>query len=355
MRVLVTGATGFLGRHLARRLQAEGAEVTVLARDLGKATRVLGDGFDLVSGDLRDATSVGRAVEGVEIVYHIAARRDHWGRPYGEYFDSNVTGTENVLDAARRAKVQKILYCSSVGVHGYDFDYRPVDEAHRYGSRLNYYHKTKMLAEQIVLQSDLPAITVRPGWIYGPNDDGGGVTQMLLKLARGRFALVGSGQNRLQPVFVSDVVEGTIAAARSDRFGEVFTLTGAQATTLREFVAAMARTLRVSAPGWRIPHPLAAFSCYLLEPGWALKNRLLGRELLGDKPLMTRDSLAVVSEDQVFDIGKAQRVLGHTPRVGIEEGLRHTVDWLATTGRLPQGIADRLREASVAGELRTGS
>ena len=347
MRVLVTGATGFVGQHVARRLR-QTSDVIVFARDTAKASRVLGEGFDVAAGDLRDREAIERALNGVDVVYHIAARRDHWGRPYSEYFNANVTGTQNLLDAARAAGTRKIVYCSSVGVLGYGFDYRPVDEAHPYGSKLNYYHETKKLAEETVLRSDLPVVTVRPGWIYGPNDDNGGVTQMLVKLAKKRFALVGSGKNRLHPVYIDDVVDGTIAAAQSEAYGEAFLLLGPLVTTFADYVEAMSRALGVDAPALRVPYAVALLACYALEPAWHVKNRIAGPTILGDKPPMTRDSLAVVAEDQVFDTSKAERVLGHAPKVRIDEGLKRTVDWLATTGRLPTDVTGRLQRQAAS-------
>ncbi len=342
MKVLVTGATGFVGQHVARRLR-QSAEVVVLARDPAKADRVLGSGFSVVQGDLRDRGALERALAGVDVAFHIGARRDHWGRPYSEYYEANVLGTENLLAAARAAGTPKILHCSSVGVHGFDYDYRPVNESHRYGYRLNYYHETKMRAEEIVLRSDLPAVTVRPGWIYGPNDDNGGVTQMLLKIAGRRFAVVGNGQNRLHPVYIDDVVDGIVAAAASERYGEAFLLLGPEVTTLSKFVTAMSDALGVDPPRWRVPYVMALLASYALEPAWHFKNRTIGPGPFGDKPPMTRDSLAVVAEDQLFDISRAEEALGHKPSIGIEQGLQRTVSWLLETQRLPSEVAAGLR------------
>ncbi len=347
MRVLVTGATGFVGQHVARRLRKT-SDVVVLVRDPEKEARVLGDGYDVVQGDLRDGPSIVRALDGVDVVYHIAARRDHWGRPYSEYYAANVTGTQNLLDAVRANGARKIVYCSSVGVYGYDFAYRPVDEAHPFGGKLNYYHETKKLAEELVQKSDLPIVTVRPGWIYGPNDDNGGVTTMLLKIASGRFAIVGSGTNRLHPVYIDDVVDGTIAAGDSEAYGDAFLLLGPEVTTFSGYVESMARALGVAPPRLRIPYHLALLACYGLEPAWTVKNKLLGPSLVGDKPPMTRDSLAVVADDQLFDTSKAARVLGHTPKVSVDDGLRRTVAWLASTGRLPSDIAERVTSETVS-------
>jgi nucleoside-diphosphate-sugar epimerase len=318
------------------------AEVVVLARDPVSARQILGEQVNVLRGDFRDVASLREAFRGVDVLYHIGARRDHWGLPRREYLDSNVLGTQNVLEAAESAGIPKIVYCSSVGVYGYDFQYLPVDEAHPFGTRLSYYHESKRLAEEIVLSSKLPIITVRPGWIYGPNDDNGGVTQMLIKLARRRFAFVGKGGNRIHPVYIDDVVDGIIAAGRSEEYGEAFLLLGPEPLTFEEYVQAMCRALEISAPTLRIPFVVGRLSSYGLEPLWLAKNRILGKKLLGDKPPMTRDTLAGISADRFYDTSKAQRLLGHAPSVGVDEGLGRTVEWLASIGRLPQGIPTRL-------------
>jgi nucleoside-diphosphate-sugar epimerase len=318
------------------------AEVVVLAREPAVARRILGEEVDALQGDFRDPASLREAFRGVDVLYHIGARRDHWGLPRRDYVDSNVLGTRNVLEAAESTGIPKIVYCSSVGVYGYDFQYLPVDEAHPFGTNLSYYHDSKRLAEEIVLSSKLPIITVRPGWIFGPNDDNGGVTQMLIKLARRRFGFVGKGRNRIHPVYIDDVVDGIIAAGRSKEFGETFLLLGPEPLTLEEYVRAMCRALGVPVPTLRIPYAIGRLSCYGLEPLWLAKNRFLGKKLLGDKPPMTRDTLATISVDRLFDTSKAQRLLGHVPSVGVDEGLARTVEWLASVNRLPRGIPARL-------------
>jgi nucleoside-diphosphate-sugar epimerase len=236
-------------------------------------------------------------------------------------------------------------------VHGFDFQYLPVDEAHPYGAKLNYYHETKMRAEEVVLRSGLPAVTVRPGWIYGPNDDNGGVTQMLIKIARHHFAIVGSGSNRLHPVYIDDVVDGIVAAAASERYGEAFLLLGPEVTTLRGFVNSMSEALRVDRVRWRVPYAAALLASYALEPAWHIKNRTIGPDVLGDKPPITRDSLDVVARDQVFDTSRAEAAFGHTPRVDIRDGLERTVSWLSESRRLPSEVAGRIERSAAAGRV----
>ena len=344
MKVLVTGATGFVGQHVAERL-ASSADVAIFARHEDKARAMFGERFEVRRGDLTDASSIDAALDGIDVVYHIAARRDHWGLPYEDYYKANVVGTRTVLEAARRHGTPKIVYCSTVGVYGYDFQYLPVDEAHPFGKNMSYYHKSKALAEEVVRSyPDLPVITVRPGWIYGPNDQWGGVTQMLIKLAKGQFAFVGNGSNTLHPVFIDDIVSGIVAAGESERYGESYLLLGPESITFREYVYAMCDALGAARPRWTLPYHLGLASCFALEPIWLMKNRVLGKKLLGDKPPMTRDTLRGVSAHRCYDTSKATHEIGHTPAVGIKQGLRTTVDWLAGTGRLPASVVERLKE-----------
>jgi nucleoside-diphosphate-sugar epimerase len=308
---------------------------------------MFGDRFEIRAGDLKNAPDVNAAFEGIERVYHIAARRDHWGLPYEDYYNSNVVGTRNVMEAAKAHRTPRIVYCSTVGVYGFDFQYFPVDEAHPYGKNMSYYHKSKMLAEEVVKSyDDLPVITVRPGWIYGPQDEWGGVTQMLIKLSKGQFAFVGSGNNSLHPVFIDDIVSGIVAAGESDRYGESYLLLGPEHTTFRSYVYAMCDALGVEHPKWTIPYAVGLAASYALEPLWLVKNRVAGKKLLGDKPPMTRDTLYGVSSHRFYDTSKATREIGHTPAVSIADGLRRTVEWLAGTGRLPENVARGISERS---------
>jgi nucleoside-diphosphate-sugar epimerase len=343
---MVTGATGFVGGHVARRLMPE-HDVMLFAHDAQKARALFGDAVEIRGGDLRDAAATEAAVRGADVVYHIAARRDHWGLPYRDYYGSNVVGTQNLLDAARKHNTPKIVYCSTVGVYGFDFRYFPVDEAHPYGHNLSYYHKSKMLAEQVVDAAGLPVITVRPGWIYGPGDEWGGVTQMLIKLSRGQFAFVGKGDNSLHPVFIDDIVNGILAAGRSERFGEKYLLLGPEHTTFRNYVYSMCDALDVARPRWTVPYAVGLAASYVLEPAWLAKNRLIGKRRFGDKPPMTRDTLHGVSSHRYYDTSKGSREIGHTPAVTIREGLARTVGWLAGTGRLPEDVARKARERDI--------
>jgi nucleoside-diphosphate-sugar epimerase len=161
---------------------------------------------------------------------------------------------------------------------------------------------------------------------------------MLLKLSNRKFAFVGAGTNRIHPVYVDDVVAGILAAGRSECYGQAFLLLGPEALTFESYVRAMCETLSVDPPRLHIPYALALASCYGLEPLWLMKNRFVGKQLLGDKPPMTRDTLHGVTADRVYDTSKATRLLGHTPNVDVRDGLTRTVDWLVSSGRLKKPL-----------------
>jgi nucleoside-diphosphate-sugar epimerase len=148
-------------------------------------------------------------------------------------------------------------------------------------------------------------------------------------------------------VYIDDVVDGILAAGRSEQYGEKFLLLGPEPITFKNYVLAMCRALDVGPPKLSVPYALAKLACYGLEPAWLVKNRLLGKNVLGDKPPMTRDTLLGVTADRVYDTSKGTRLLGHTPRVGVEEGLRRTVDWLIESGRLPGRTHEQRTPAAV--------
>jgi nucleoside-diphosphate-sugar epimerase len=337
MRILVTGATGFVGRHLIRRLA--GHDVCVLARNPDRAHSILGPDVSVLTGDLRDQESVERACVNAELIYHLGAARDHWGRPYRWYHETNVTGTQNLLSAAARAGTGKIVYCSTVGVYGFDLQYLPVDEQHPYGERLSYYARSKRQAEEIARASGLPVVTVQPGWIYGPEDETGGVTRMLQRLKAGRFAFIGPGRNRIHLVYIDDVVDGLLAAGRSEHHGESFLLLGPQVESFQDTVNAMGEALQAPAPGKHVPYWAGRVSAYGMEGLWLLKNRLLGPDRFGDRPVLTRDTLDGVTTDYFYDTSKAAKLLGHQPKVDLRKGLARTIEWMTASGRLPEGAS----------------
>lgn len=338
MKVLVTGASGFIGQHLTRALAAQGHQVRALVRP--SSGQIVFDGpIQPVPGDLTDAGSLRRAVEGVARVYHLAAIRDRWGLPYDDYHAVNVGGTRHLLDAAARQGA-RFIYCSSVGVLGYpgvlnideSFPYRTQD------GKYNYHH-TKALAEQLALayarEGRLVATVVRPVITYGPGDADGMITKLLTLLAAGRFVPVGSGQNHVHLAYVTDVVRGIILAGESERaMGNVYILPGPRPITMHELIALASAELGRPAPRWHIPLGPAKAAARLFEVLYALQRRLK-LDLLGSEPFLTRDKIDTLAVNRGFNGQRAARDLDYHPTTDYPQGLVQTVTWARQIHLIP--------------------
>lgn len=329
MKILVTGASGFIGQHLTRSLLAQEHQVRTLLRR--SSVRVGLDGATSYIGDLTDAASLRQAVEGVDQVYHLAVIRDRPGISYQDYYAVNVEGTRHILDAAA-AQGARFVYCSSVGVLGYpgvtdideDFAYRPED------GKYNYHH-TKALAEQLTLeyhhQGRLKATVVRPVITYGPGDSYGMITKLLAMLARARFIPIGDGRNHVHLAYITDTVRGIILAGESDQSaGRVYHIPGFRPISMRELIALACELVGRPAPRWHIPLGLAKAAARAFESAYALQHRL-GLEFLGTEPFLTRDKIDTLTINRGFSGRRAEQELGYHPSVDYSEGLARTVDW----------------------------
>lgn len=312
MRVALTGASGYTGGRLLTALQARGDEVRVLARDAAFQA----PGASVVTGDLRDAEALRRLVDGAQAVLHVAAVYRTAGHPDSYYREVNVGGTERLLQAAAAAGVARFVHTSTVGVHG-DVRNPPADESAPFAPG-DVYQQTKAEAETLALdfgrKRGVPVAVVRPGAIYGPGE------RRLLKLfraiARGRYAVVGSGRPFYHPVFIDDLVAGfLLALEHPGAVGEAFIVAGPRYASQDELAALVARAtggrvLPFHVPAW--PLQLAGALCEALCVPF------------GVEPPLHRRRVEFWVKSRAFSIDKARRVLGYAPRVDLEEGLRAT-------------------------------
>jgi nucleoside-diphosphate-sugar epimerase len=323
MTVMVTGATGFTGGHLARTLKERGHAVRALVRDRGKARTLADAGIELVEGDLADAGAVRRAVQGCDVVYHIAAVYREARHPDKYYRRINVDGTRHVFDAAEEAGVRRVVHCSTVGVHG-DVEKVPSDETAPFAPG-DIYQLTKLEAEQLVslrIEQGFPAAIFRPQGIYGPGD------RRFLKLFKtiygGSFRMIGSGDNYYHMTYIADLVDGIILCGEHpNAVGQTYIFGGPRYVTMRELVDTVARVVGKPVPRGHIPvGPMmaAAVACeWLCKP-------------FGIEPPLYPRRLDFFIKDRAFSIAKAQRLLGYAPKVDLEEGLRRTFDWYRAQG-----------------------
>ncbi len=330
MRVLVTGATGFTGGHLAVTLAARGDEVRALVRPKSRArfeaSTLPRKGVIAVEGDLLDAGAVQRAANGVDVVYHIAATYREAGQRDSAYRAINVDGTRNVLDAAKAGGARRLVHCSTGGVHGHIAN-PPANEDAPFNPG-DVYQETKLEAEQAAREfgnrTGFDVVVARPIGIYGPGDTR--FLRMFRGLARRRFPMIGSGQVFYHLTFIDDLVEGfrlcgTIPAAK----GRTYLLAGPRYTTLEQLVALVAKESNVPPP--RIHWPV-----------WPFRTAGLLCEMacvpLGIEPPIFRRRVDFYTKSRAFDTTRARTELGFAPRVDLEDGIKVTADWYRREGLL---------------------
>ncbi|HEY74300.1 MAG TPA: NAD-dependent epimerase/dehydratase family protein [Thermoflexia bacterium] len=318
MRVLITGATGFIGWHLARYLMMQGHRVRALVRRESPALTEAG--VELARGDITDFEAVRATVDGVEAIFHLAAARDVWGTPEPVYQRVNVEGTQHLLDAAAEAGARRFVYCSSVGVARYAGNLQ-ADETMPFSEPTSqiFYHRTKAQAERMAL--DARAVVVRPVITYGPRDGEGFVTRLITLLAQGQLVWVGNGRNHVDLVYIDDLVLGMYTALVQGTAGRVYILSGTAPIQVRALVDKICKLVEARPPRIRIPA-----SCARLA-GWGME--MLYRIAHWEQtPFITRDKVATLTVDRGFSHARASRELGYQPQVSYDEGLRRTLDWL---------------------------
>ena len=324
--VLVTGATGFTGGYLCRRLVREGYQVKGLALPDLDTTDLEKAGVRIVKGDLRKKETLTSAVSGVDQIYHIAAVYREQDVPRSMFWDVNVNGTRNLLEVARDARVRRVVHCSTVGVQG-EIENPPGTEETRYNPG-DYYQKSKMEGELLALdffkREGLEGVVIRPVGIYGPGDT------RFLKLFRyiqqGKFRMFGSGNVLYHLTYIDDLVDGILLAGETPGVeGEIFTLAGERYTTLNDLVENIAEVLGVRPSTRRYPiWPLwtAGALCELVCRPFRIQ------------PPVYRRRVDFFIKDRAFDISKARRLLGYQPKVDLKEGLRRTAAWYKEQGLL---------------------
>lgn len=329
MKVLVTGATGFTGSRLARRLLDEGNEVRVLVRNKSGLQKLGIETCDVVVGDIADPLAVLEAASGTEAIFNLAALYRTAGVPDQAYWDVHVRGTENVVRAAREVGVKQLIHCSTVGVHGH-IARPPADEDYPFAPG-DLYQKSKLegelTARRFGRESGIPVTVIRPCAIYGPGD------LRLLKLfkmaARKRPVILGSGEIFYHMVHVDDLVQGFMLTLGNPRaFGEVFIIGGSECKTLNELVRIMAGCMGHFGDIVHLPVKPVRWLSGIVEDVCIP---------LGIEPPIYRRRVDFFTKSRCFSIRKAETMLGFRPAIPIEEGIRRTLDWYVQEGYLRGG------------------
>ncbi|MGF1608297.1 MAG: hopanoid-associated sugar epimerase [Kiloniellales bacterium] len=330
MTTLVTGATGFVGSAVARRLLEAGEAVRVLAREGSDRRNIEGLEVEVATGDLRDPASLKRALAGCRTLYHVAADYRLWIPRPDEIYETNVEGTRRLLLVAAEAGVERVVYTSSVATLGINRDGTPSDEATPVGlaDMIGHYKRSKFLAEEevkrLVADEGLPVVIVNPSTPIGPRDVKPTPTgRVIVEAASGRVpAFVDTGLN---VVHVDDVAAGHLLAHAKGKIGERYVL-GGQDMTLAEILAEVAGLVGRRAPRIKLPHGAILPLAYAAE-AWA---RSFG---LGREPFVTVDGLKMARKRMFFSSAKAARELGYQARPA-SEALSEAVAWFKAEGYL---------------------
>ena len=326
MRYLITGATGFVGGHVAELLVERGERVRALVRPTSDTAFLRGLGVDLVEGDLSDPASLRRAVAGADVVYHCAAKVGDWG-PWRMFQALVIDATANLLEACRRESVGRVLHVSSITVYGHPRP-RPgrlLTEDEPLGQNLwlwDNYCRAKILAERACRRYPGALTIIRPSWIYGPRDRNS-LPRLVKALGAGRIRLVGRGDNLLNIVYAGDVAEGAIRAAGTPAAaGQAYNFSSAGEVTQRQLLDLLTDALGRPRVTRRLPLCLAFSLGFLSE--------LIGRAIrLRRPPHITRYAIGLIGRPTQFSTAKARAELGWQPRVCVEEGLRRALEWHA--------------------------
>lgn len=327
MKILVTGGTGFTGKALVRRLLDLGHQVVALDYKKGYKTDELRQwGAEVIIGSVTDPGVVARAMKGVEVVHHLAAAFRELNVPNRHYWEVNVGGTKNVVEAAYREGVRKFVYCSTCGVHGNvehppageDAPIRPAD----------YYQQTKYEAEPIILEyvgRGLKASILRPAAIYGPGDPER-FYLIFKRVAKGVFPMFGDGKTLYHPLYIDNLIDAFLLAQEEDKgVGEAYLIADEEYVAIEDLVRRVARALDVEV---KIPHyPLwpvviAGHICEKICKPFRITPPLFPRRVDWYR------------QNRAFKIDKAKRDLGYQPKVGLDEGLRRTAEWYRKEGML---------------------
>jgi len=321
MLAFITGATGFVGSHVARALAEQGADLRLLVRSSSDVRNIDGLKADRVTGDLRDAASIERAMSGCDVVFHVAADYRLWVPDSAQMYQSNVEGTRAILDAARKNGVRRVVYTSSVATMGFTADGRPVDEnspvsVHK---MIGHYKRSKYMAEEVAVaagRSGLDVVIVNPSTPVGERDIKPTPTgRIILDFLKKKFpAYVDTGLNLVD---VSDCARGHLLALEKGRSGERYIL-GGENLTLKQILDKLAAITGLPSPTIKVPYFVALATGVIDE---TVTGRIRGRE-----PRATIDSVRMGRKKMFVSSAKAERELGWKASP-VDSALRRAVAW----------------------------
>jgi nucleoside-diphosphate-sugar epimerase len=319
LTILLTGGTGFIGSHVAATLIARGERVKALVRKTSNVDYLHTLGADLEVGDVRNFDSVDRAVKKCNIILHLATAPD-W-KPSKEHWMTNYQGTINVIEAALKRGIQRLVHCSTIGVLGFTDETPLTEYCHYSPSRYSPYAITKCEAEKVALASfikGMPVSIVRPAQVYGPRDSGT-LGLAFQWIQRGFYPLIGDGMALLQPIYVQDVVDALLLAMETDKAqGQVYNIAGEEMLSFKDLFSIIINAFGRDTCCLNLPKKVAWALGYL----WEMKTRFLG-----GSATLTRFRVECATRNMIYNITKAREELRFIPKLALEEGVKRTVEW----------------------------
>lgn len=325
MKALITGATGFLGSHIAERLVARGDDVRALVRPSSDTSHLRALGVALAIGDITDSASLREGATGVDVIYHTAATVTDWA-PWSEFETVTVRGTRNVFQAAATAGVTRVLHVSTDGVYALkSLRKRVTEEAplERHFGPLDYYRRSKLAAEKVARRysksGQVGVTIVRPGLLLGERDRAI-FPGTVAFLRSGSAVYLGSGTNRLPYVYVGDVAHACILGATNDvALGRIYNVASNENVTQRDLFSAIAEAMEIPVPKRSVPVPALYAAAAAMETAAVFGGRK-------HRPQITRFGVLLLALDYREDTTRIRRELGWTSEVTLREAIRRTVE-----------------------------
>jgi nucleoside-diphosphate-sugar epimerase len=321
---LITGATGFVGSHLAEACAARGWSIRALVRP-GSDTALLDRlGATILLGEITDPEAVRNALEGVDVVFHCAAKVGDWG-PVEEYRAVNVEGLRTLLEACRGRPLQRFVHISTLGVYAARHHYGTDETVPPPQRHIDGYTQSKVEAEELALryhrEHGVPVVVLRPGFIYGPRDRTV-LPNLVNNLRQGKVRYIGNRERALNTIYVGNLVEAAVLAAEKPAAaGQIFNLTDGEMVSKRRFVEAIADGVGVPRPH---PYRVALWLARLIA--WWQEGRARRRNS-PTPPRLTQGRLKFMGLNLDFSIDKARKQLGYSPRFTFDQGIQETVAW----------------------------
>jgi dihydroflavonol-4-reductase len=323
-KVLVTGGKGFLGQHIVQELRRRGKGVCILTRPPFNGSQI--SEKDVIYTDIRDKGGVEKAAAGFDAIFHLASNFREAGSDKKDAYAVNVEGTENILQAALKQGVKKVVHCSTIGVHG-DVKVIPANEETPFNPG-DMYQETKMIGEQLVWdfykKTGLPISVVRPISLMGPGDER--MLKLFKTIKKGHFVMIGNGEVYFQPAYIDDVVKGFMLCLEKDEaVGEAFIIGSEEYVPLKKLVEIIAEELGVKVPKRSIPLAPVLAMAHLCESVCVP---------LGIEPPLHRRRVSFFQNNRAFYLDKAKRLLNYQPEISLREGIRRTINWYEEKGWL---------------------